>query len=155
MPLLSKPAFGPGTAITYITIGSLMDVWTVVWYMTFARDDKGNISQNTWFWLAGLFLTGLTLIVIGVLLGHIGRSARRAELPPPEAEEHEANNPPPPGAGDGRTPQSAVAGTVPAVNLLMPAGVVPAPQPMQPMQPVQPGQPGQPPRPVAPGGNKR
>jgi len=90
MPLLSKPAFGPRTAIIYITIGSLIDVWTAVWYFTYARDDHGNISRNTWFWLAGLFLTGLTLIIIGVLLGEIGRSARKAEMPPAEAQNQEA-----------------------------------------------------------------
>ena len=90
MPLLSKPAFGPRTAIIYITIGSLIDVWTAVWYFTYARDNEGNISRNTWFWLAGLFLTGLTLIVIGFFLGQIGRAARRAELPPKEAQPDEA-----------------------------------------------------------------
>jgi hypothetical protein len=90
MPLLSQPAFGPRTAIIYITVGALVDVWTAVWYFTFARDDSGAISRNTWFWLAGLFLSGLTLMVIGILLGEIGRSARKAELPPPEAEDQEA-----------------------------------------------------------------
>jgi hypothetical protein len=90
MPLLSQPAFGPRTAIVYITVGSLIDVWTAVWYFTFARDDHGNISRNTWFWLAGLFLTGLTLIIIGILLGEIGRSARKAEMPPAEAQDQEA-----------------------------------------------------------------
>jgi hypothetical protein len=90
MPLLSQPAFGPRTAIIYITLGSLIDVWTGVWYFTFARDDHGNISRNTWFWLAGLFLTGITLIVIGILLGEIGRSARKAEMPPAEAQDQEA-----------------------------------------------------------------
>ena len=39
------------------------------------------------FWLAGLFLTGITLIVIGILLGEIGRSARKAEMPPAEAQD--------------------------------------------------------------------
>jgi hypothetical protein len=91
MPLMSKPAFGPRTSITYITIGALLCVWTGVWYWQFARDDHGNISRNTWFWLAGFFLTGLTLIVIGVLIGEIGRKARKAELPPPEVEPQEAN----------------------------------------------------------------
>ena len=90
MPLLSKPAFGPRTAIIYITIGSLIDVWTAVWYMTYARDNEGNISRNTWFWLCGLFLTGLTLIIIGFFLGRIGRAARKAELPPSEAQHDEA-----------------------------------------------------------------
>jgi hypothetical protein len=90
MPLLSKPAFGPRTSIVYITVGALIDVWTTVWYFTYARDDHGAISRDTWFWLIGLFLTGLTLIVIGVLIGEIGRKARKAELPPPEAEGQEA-----------------------------------------------------------------
>jgi len=90
MPLLSKPAFGPRTAIIYITIGSLIDVWTAVWYFTYARNDHGNISRDTWFWLAGLFLTGVTLIVIGILLGEIGRSARKAEMVPSEAQGEEA-----------------------------------------------------------------
>lgn len=90
MPLLSKPAFGPRTAIIYITVGALIDVWTGVWYMTYARDNSGNITRNTWFWLAGLFLTGLTLIVIGFFLGRIGRAARKAELPPKEAQSDEA-----------------------------------------------------------------
>ncbi|HJZ89504.1 MAG TPA: hypothetical protein VKE40_01440 [Gemmataceae bacterium] len=90
MPILSNPAFGPRTAIAYITVGALLDVWTGVWYFTFARDQQGNLSQQTWFWLWGLFLTGLTLIVIGLLLGSIGRSARKAELPPAEAEAQEA-----------------------------------------------------------------
>lgn len=90
MPLLSKPAFGPRTAIIYITIGSLIDVWTMVWYFTYARGEQGNISRDTWFWLAGLFLTGLTLIVIGILVGEIGRKARKAEMPPPDAQYQEA-----------------------------------------------------------------
>jgi hypothetical protein len=90
MPLLSKPSFGPRTSIIYITIGSLIDVWTAVWYFTYARNQEGNITRDTWFWLAGLFLTGLTLIVIGVLIGEIGRKARKAEMPPPEAQNQEA-----------------------------------------------------------------
>ena len=90
MPLLSKPSFGPRVAITYITVGALLGVWTAVWYFTFARDDQGYIARNTWFWLTGFFLTGLTLIIIGILIGEIGRKARKAELPPPEAQPQEA-----------------------------------------------------------------
>jgi hypothetical protein len=33
---------------------------------------------------AGLFLSGVVLVTIGVAVGHIGRAARRAEIPPPE-----------------------------------------------------------------------
>ena len=90
MPLLSQPAFGPRTAIIYITLGTLIDVWTTVWYFAFARDSAGVMTRNTQFWLLGLFLTGLTLILIGFFLGQIGRSARKAELPPKEAQADEA-----------------------------------------------------------------
>jgi len=138
MPLLSKPAFGPRTAIIYITIGSLIDVWTAVWYFTYARNDQGNISRDTWFWLAGLFLTGLTLIVIGILLGEIGRSARKAEMPPAEAQNQEATiqetaaaNPHPAVAGGMMGGMPAVMGGVPMAPAQTMAGapgvVMPAP----------------------------
>jgi len=149
MPLLSKPAFGPRTAIIYITIGALMDVWTAVWYFTLARDAAGQISSNTWFWLWGLFLTGITLMAIGFFLGHIGQSARRAELPPPEAETQEADiqqtaaavpHPMMPGAvPSGGVPAGApVAGAMPG---MMAAGGVPgaAAPPAQPTGPYVPG----------------
>lgn len=91
MAILSRPSFGPRTAIVYITIGTLMDVWTAVWYFTIVRPSGGPHDNYTWFWLAGLFLTGLTLIIIGGLLGQIGQAARRAELPPSEALPAEAS----------------------------------------------------------------
>ena len=53
MPLLSKPAFGPRTAIIYITIGSLIDVWTAVWYFTYARDDRYQLPRTVTY---GLFV---------------------------------------------------------------------------------------------------
>jgi hypothetical protein len=81
MPVLSTPSFGPRTAITYVTVGLLVDVWTGVWFWAFGRP-----ATNTgWFWLAGFFLTGVCLIVVGLLLGPLGRAARRAELPPGES----------------------------------------------------------------------
>jgi hypothetical protein len=121
MPLLSKPAFGPRTAIIYITIGALLDVWTTVWYFAFARDQTGHISRDTWFWLAGLFLTGLTLMVIGLLLGNIGRSARKAELPPAEAEKDEASIQQTAAA----TPHPVVTGAVPGQAVPMAGTTMP------------------------------
>ena len=130
MPLLSKPAFGPRTAIIYITIGSLIDVWTAVWYLTYARDNEGNISRNTWFWLAGLFLSGLTFIVIGFFIGRIGRAARKAELPPKEAQSDEAAIQQTAAA----VPHPVVAEAAPvAANPLM-GGAVPMGSAMQPNQ---------------------
>jgi hypothetical protein len=144
MPMLSNPAFGPRTAIAYITVGALLDVWTAVWYFTFARDQEGNISQNTWFWLCGLFLTGLVLIVIGLLLGNIGRSARKAELPPAEAQNQEAAIQRTAAA----TPHPIVTGAVPG-TMTTPVGVpmtvpvqAPASAPVLPSQSAPPAAPG-------------
>src|SRR5262245_9657842 len=120
MPLLSKPAFGPRTAIIYITFGALLDVWTAVWYFTYARDNAGTIPRSTWFWLAGFFLTGLTLIVIGFFIGRIGRAARKAELPPKEAQHDEAAIQQTAAA----VPHPVVGGAVPGVGAAM-TGAVP------------------------------
>src|SRR5262245_61569087 len=89
MPLLSKPSFAPRTALTYITLGALLAVWTIVWYFWFARDQEGYISRNTWFWLTGLFFSGVVLMLIGFYLGRIGRAARKAEAPPADVQAQE------------------------------------------------------------------
>jgi hypothetical protein len=87
--MLSTPSFGPRTALTYVTVGSLVDVWTGVWYFAF-RDADHPLSNSASFWLFGLFLSGLTLVVIGLFVGPIGRAARKVELPPAETTAAEA-----------------------------------------------------------------
>jgi len=82
MPILSHPAFGPRTAIIYVTVGLLTDVWTGVWFFAFGRPAGQSVDNTTCFWLAGFFLTGISLIGIGLFLGPLGRAARAAELPP-------------------------------------------------------------------------
>ena len=72
MPILTQPAFGPKVALAYVTAGTLIDVWTLVWYFT--RDY--DLSRSQQFWVLGLVLTGLTFIVLGLLLGL--SDARRA-----------------------------------------------------------------------------
>ena len=88
MSMLSKPAFGPRLAVAYVTIGALIDVWTGVWYYSYARGN--DLSPNQWFWVTGFFLSGLTLMVIGLLIGPLGQYARKSELPPQEAKRPEA-----------------------------------------------------------------
>lgn len=134
MSMLSNPAFGPRVALIYVTVGALIDVWTAVYYFTVARDRE--ITNVTWFWLSGLFLTGLTLIVLGLVLGPLGRAARKAELPPPEAAPSEAAiqsraagtpHPVAPGAMLGATqpipaPPAQVTYPVPASPIIAPQG---------------------------------
>src|SRR5262245_44264153 len=92
MSMLSNPAFGPRLAVLYVTIGALIGVWTGVWYYAFSQPaaEGGGLTPNQWFWVTGFFLTGLTLIVIGLLIGPLGQYARKSEMPPPEATPSEA-----------------------------------------------------------------
>ena len=105
MPMLSQPSFGPRTALIYVTTGSLIDVWTGVWYFAF-RNPAAPLSNTATFWLCGLFLTGLTLVIIGLLLGPLGRSARKVELPPVETHGRRGTD----SASCGRAPHPIVAG---------------------------------------------
>lgn len=81
MPILTRPEFGPRIALTYVTCGALLDVWTLVWYFTY----EGQLTSTAHFWIIGLFLTGLTFVILGLFLGRLGRAARQDELPPVEA----------------------------------------------------------------------
>lgn len=126
MPILSRPEFGPRTALIYVTIGALMDVWVAVWYFT---HDTGG-SKTTHFWLLGLFLTGLTFLILGLLLGRLGRAARQAELPPQNAIHAEteiqkaaaAHAAPNHAAPNNAAPPAAPAVPQPAVYAAQPAG---------------------------------
>jgi hypothetical protein len=98
MPILSKPANAAYMALVYITVGALLSVWTVVWFVYLRNSGH---QGPAYYWCAGIGLTGLTLMLIGFGVGHIGRAARSAELPPPEvtaaaarAEQTAAAHPP-------------------------------------------------------------
>jgi hypothetical protein len=72
-----KQASSARMALIYITIGALMDVWTAVYYVYLQRQ---GATGNVYLWCAGFFCTGLVLIIIGLMVGQIGRSARAAEV---------------------------------------------------------------------------
>jgi hypothetical protein len=86
MPILTRPAFGPAVALAYVTGGTLLCVWTLVWYFT----RNHELSRAQWFWVSGFFLTGSTFVILGLVLGPLGRAARQAELPPQEVTRPEA-----------------------------------------------------------------
>ena len=116
MPMMTKPAFGPRAAIAYVTGGALLDVWVAVWYYFFTRHEP-DPPRYELFMLTGLFLTGLTFMLIGFYLGRIGRAARKAELPPHEAEREEARI------------QNTAAATPHPVDTAPPSQPVPLPPP--------------------------
>ena len=79
MPILNKLTGAFPTALIYITAGTIIAIWTVV-YWAF----NTPATRDGFFWVVGFLLTGLSLLAIGLLLGKIGRAARSAELPPAE-----------------------------------------------------------------------
>src|SRR5437773_6406161 len=73
-------------ALVYITAGALLMAWTGIWY-AYLRNYPPQ-SQTTYYWCAGFLATGLILFLIGLAVGQIGRSARKADqgvvdVPPP------------------------------------------------------------------------
>jgi len=96
MQFLTTPSGAFPISLIYITVGVLIDVWTgasLIYYP----------PTTPWghFLVVGFLITGLSLLIIGLTLGHIGRAARHAELPPAEvtpavaeAEKAAANHPP-------------------------------------------------------------
>jgi hypothetical protein len=85
MPILNKLSGAFPTALIYITVGTLIDIWTIV-SLVF----NGPQTQAGLFWVVGFLMTGLALLVIGLLLGRIGRADRTAELTLPEVTAVEA-----------------------------------------------------------------
>jgi hypothetical protein len=96
MSILTSPSSAVSTSLIYITLGTLIDIWTVVSLLYYPPESDWNK-----FLVVGFLVSGLALLVIGLFLGPIGRAARHAELPPTEvtnavaqAEQIAAANPP-------------------------------------------------------------
>ncbi len=159
MAMLTNPAFGPKVALVYVTVGALIDVWTAVYYFAFGRYrmNSGNPADenHVWFWVAGFFLTGLVLVILGLVLGPLGRAAREAELPPLEATRAEAHIKETAAANPNPVVAAQAAGTMPGAvvqSAPLPGGAVLAPGSVPTTLP--PGAP-QPARPPAPAGSVR
>ncbi len=82
-PILSKPSSAAPTSLFYITVGALMTVWSGIWFFYLSRN--GSDHQFVYYLCTGFLVTGLVLMTIGMLIGPMGRFARKAELPPTEA----------------------------------------------------------------------
>jgi hypothetical protein len=65
------------TAIVYVTVGSLILIWTAVWYVWMVNYPPE--SRGPYYIVAGLLATGLTLLAIGLGVGRLGYSARHAD----------------------------------------------------------------------------
>lgn len=70
-------------AIRFITCGTLMVVWSIIWllYLLLPQDISGSI-----YIASGVILSGIAVVLIGMKVGEIGREANQDEdaqdLPP-------------------------------------------------------------------------
>jgi hypothetical protein len=75
-----KQSFTANRAVlTYITVGALTVVWAGVWYVYLFNNPAQ--THNAEYWCTGFLVTGLTLILIGLGLGRVGRSVQPSDLP--------------------------------------------------------------------------
>ena len=63
-------------AIGYITFGTLLVVWSVIWllYLTLPADISGSV-----YLACGVTLSGIAVVLIGMKVGDIGKEANRDE----------------------------------------------------------------------------
>ena len=79
MSILTSPSSVLSTSLIYITLGTLLDIWTIASLVFYPPETNWNK-----FLVVGFLVTGIALLAIGLFLGPIGRAARHAELPPTE-----------------------------------------------------------------------
>ena len=109
MWFFNQPSAAARTALVYITVGALTVIWTGVWYVYLRNHPPEN--GTIYYWCGGFMVTGITLTLIGLALGRIGRAAQRADLPPQQV----------PHPSDAEAPTAVV---VPGQTVTAPAGPV-------------------------------
>ncbi len=114
-------------ALVLIIGGVLAMIWSGIWFVAMRNEAVPAWARNVYL-CAGVFLTGLALLVIGVLVGRIGAAARPADT---VSDRPGAPNP---GAGMA-VPAAIAAGAMQAPGVVPTAGYAP-------MMPTAPGTPG-------------
>ena len=80
MNIFSNITSATRAALAYITLGAIMIVWSSIYYVHLNNHPPAQ-GDSPWYWCSGFLLTGVTLLLIGLAVGWIGRSARQAEQP--------------------------------------------------------------------------
>ncbi len=76
--LLRDQSRSAAGAIWYVTIGTLMVIWSGLWYFYFIMPVP-NPSAWQRFTCVGMILSGVAIGAIGLLFGLIGRSSKGAD----------------------------------------------------------------------------
>jgi hypothetical protein len=94
MWIFSQASAAARTALIYITAGALIIIWTGVWYVYLHNNPPE--ANNVYYWCGGMLASGLSLLLIGLGIGRIGRAARHADAPtqvvPPVAVNPQTSN---------------------------------------------------------------
>ena len=111
-------------AILYVTIGALLMIWSILWYLFFLMPDANAPRWHT-FACVGTILSGLAILVIGLLFGLIGHNAKAADahLEPVASVPPQATTPTLIAPAAAAYPQGAIP---PAVATGVPQGAMPA-----------------------------
>jgi hypothetical protein len=134
----TKQATSATTSLIYITSGSLISVWMIIYYL-YLRSHGG--SDTAYLYVSGFFFSGVVLLLIGLAVGRIGHAARPAETAPTVAPQVTMQNAVP------TTPGPAYVAQNPAPQVMVPQAPVmqqqpqPLQQPLQQILPVGAGQP--------------
>jgi hypothetical protein len=115
----TKQATSAKTSLTYLTVGALTIVWTVIWYI-YLRNN--GASQNAYLWVYGFMATGVVLLIIGAGVGTIGRASMPAETAPTAGVTGIAGAAAVPGAAGAPVAGAVPAAVPPAAGGMPPAG---------------------------------
>jgi hypothetical protein len=130
----TKQASSATTAVAFITVGSLMVVWSSVYYFYLSRREVSDIH---YLWDYGFFFSGLVLIAIGVGLGRIGKVARPAEVTSkPTGQPATAPGAPQTPPANATAANAAPVAAIPAVPAATPANAASATPPANAAAPV-------------------
>ena len=128
---------GARAALLYITVGAVMIVWSAIYYF-YLNNHPPAQGDAPWYWCTGFLLTGCTLLIIGLAVGWIGRSARQAEQPHALINTRDAQGQPAanvvPLANNAVIPSSNNAPTLPINPAIQQPAVVPQGPPQGPPQ---------------------
>src|SRR5262245_34561528 len=80
MESTTKGSAAARMAVMYITVGILLLVWSGIWWAYMSQHPPAG--DGVWYLCYGLLFSGIALTVIGFIMGHVGRAARQADLPP-------------------------------------------------------------------------
>jgi hypothetical protein len=92
-----QPSSAARISLVYITLGALSVIWTGVWFVYLLNNPPDG--NSVYYWCGGFLVTGLTLLLIGFMVGQIGRSARPADVVSQEVAPTPAAVPPLKSAG--------------------------------------------------------